>query len=479
MTNDGCDTSAVVPFWLPGILAFFSATVRGVSGFGDGITFQAFFQLSLELGLVHGYSPSAACWMMRKAVLYSTIMQTMTMPLQVYYARTHLRLIMWYTIPMILLGSSNVVVGAWILLNGGTGALKVWIGAFFFLFSSFFLGSKSWRFLSSREQNLPTAPEASAQGVEGGVDEEKVALKGGGREGLGAGVHVDSSSIDDTASLVDSPRSKSISSGGSGRNKSPESHCGGSEQGGEEEGEGLERNDGGSSDEGEGARGFFDEDLDPWVPPLPSSSELYEGRGLDSEGGGAGGGNRTTDKPPQPWLPVISPAFSPTTMLLMLLPAAAAAGLLGGMTGAGGPPLMVVYSLLQLDKDVLRGFGVVPSVDMLVRLAMYTGSEESVFDPSGDAWHYSGILLGAVAGIVLGTSFRKRVSSEGVVVVILALVFCASALMLDVGQERITTLVYAFECALWGGFFGLCLLYPPAFTATRNALRCRAESSQK
>jgi len=165
-------------------------------------------------------------------------------------------------------------------------------------------------------------------------------------------------------------------------------------------------------------------------------------------------------------------------MLLLLLPAAACAGLLGGLTGAGGPPLMVVYSLLQLEKDLLRGFGVVPSVDMLVRLGMYTASEEAVFDAANEGWLYIGILLGAMGGISLGTWFRKWVSSEGVVVVILFLVYCASALMLGVGQGGAFTTYFFLQTFLTAGAFTTCYLYPHAFILFRGLCCCRWSSRQ-
>jgi hypothetical protein len=101
-------------------------------------------------------------------------------------------------------------------------------------------------------------------------------------------------------------------------------------------------------------------------------------------------------------------------MLLLLVPAAMCGGVLGGLMGAGGPPLMAAYSVLDLHKDVLRGFGVVPSCFMLVRLALYTSNEGAVAQAS-EAALYALIMAGGLAGVSAGARLRPWVDGERVV----------------------------------------------------------------
>jgi hypothetical protein len=142
-----------------------------------------------------------------------------------------------------------------------------------------------------------------------------------------------------------------------------------------------------------------------------------------------------------PYLPPLSPALSPLPMLLLLVPAAMCGGVLGGLMGAGGPPLMAAYSILDLDKDVLRGFGVVPSCFMLVRLALYTSNEGAVAQAS-EAALYALIMAGGLAGVSAGARLRPWVDGERVVLLILGLVWLASGLLLGLFVEAGVTAGY-------------------------------------
>ena len=136
---------------------------------------------------------------------------------------------------------------------------------------------------------------------------------------------------------------------------------------------------------------------------------------------------------------------------------------------------MLAYSLLELDKEVLRGFAVVPSVSMLVRLALYTGSDGSVFEPVEEMWMYLGILVGAISGTFAGTRLRVHVNTEGVIAVILSLVFLASALMLGVGFQVGTTALYGTLLVLGVGGFCTLHFHPPLFAAIHRGVRAWLE----
>jgi uncharacterized membrane protein YfcA len=132
-----------------------------------------------------------------------------------------------------------------------------------------------------------------------------------------------------------------------------------------------------------------------------------------------------------PYLPPLSPTLSPLPMLLLLIPAAMCGGLLGGLMGAGGPPLMAAYSILSLDKELLRGFGIVPSAFMLIRLSLYTGGDAAVFSVAQEGGVYAAILVCSVAGVGLGSWLRQWVDGERVVLILLLLVYLAGGLLLE------------------------------------------------
>ena len=399
-----------VPLLLPPALAFLASGIRGVSGFGDGIAFQSLWLLSAALGLVPDLHSPAACYAMRKAVLYSTVMQVVTMPAQAWQARAHLRAIAGYTVPMVLAGCGLVAVGAEVLLHSESTTLRPLIGALFLVFSVTQLALKA-RAQVVRLHAQPAAPAAAAAAEEG---------EAGGEE--------------ESAQLVACAAAPAVATG---------AICPG----------------------GSGSGGA----LPPaptaaWVPPLPSPVEveamLAAARALPGGGTGSGGGGGGAPPAPPalapavpsawcalppalaPYLPPLSPALSPLPMLLLLLPAAMCGGALGGLMGAGGPPLMAAYSLLALDKDVLRGFGIVPSCFMLVRLALYTGGGGAVAAGS-EAPLYALIMAAGLAGVAGGSRLRQWVDGEAVVLIILALVFAASGLLLGLFVQRAVTAGYA------------------------------------
>ena len=156
-----------VPLLAPAALAFAAATVRGASGFGDGITFQALWQLCAALGMLPGAHSPSACWALRKAVLYSTIMQTITMPMQAWQARAHLRRIAGFTLPMIACGSGLVALGAHLLLHSENALLRPLIGTLFLLFSVAQLALKARARLRALHAPHPPPPVGAAEEEEG------------------------------------------------------------------------------------------------------------------------------------------------------------------------------------------------------------------------------------------------------------------------------------------------------------------------
>ena len=107
---------------------------------------------------------------------------------------------------------------------------------------------------------------------------------------------------------------------------------------------------------------------------------------------------------------------------------------------------MAAYAFLRIDKELLRGFGMVPSAFMLVRLAMYTGASGSVFEPGREALLYCAIVLSSLGGMAAGSWARRWLPSAAVHSAILWLVVLASALMLRALERPAVAAAYALLC---------------------------------
>jgi hypothetical protein len=160
-------------------------------------------------------------------------------------------------------------------------------------------------------------------------------------------------------------------------------------------------------------------------------------------------------------------------MLLLLLPASVASGLLAGLMGAGGPPLMAAYALLEVEKDALLGFGVVPSAYMVLRLGMYMNADGSVHD-DGEWGLYAGIVGAGLAGMAAGNGARRFVASGTVLTMVVGLVFVSSALMLDAATTPPLLALYvaltAGAAAAWVGLRGRPALFSKLCCAPQRQL---------
>ena len=149
-------------------------------------------------------------------------------------------------------------------------------------------------------------------------------------------------------------------------------------------------------------------------------------------------------------------------MLLLLLPASVGSGLLAGLMGAGGPPLMAAYAVLEVEKDALLGFGVVPSAFMVLRLAMYLNADGSVHD-DGEWGLYGAIVVAGIAGMAAGNAARRHVASGTVLTLVVGLVFVSSALMLDAPATPLLAALYAALVAAAAAAWALLRRRPALF----------------
>jgi hypothetical protein len=399
-----------IPVWVPPLVALFASTTRGLTGFGDGIAFQSLWAACTAVGLLG----PADCHSLRKSVLFATVMQALTLPLQIYHARQTLPTIAAYVAVMVVGGSLTTYGGAWVLLNtSDVHVLKNGAGTFFLLFSLFQGSNNFYALLRARAAKPGAATPAPASATAPAPAPPRAV----------AVVAVAQPTATVAAESTEAAESsgEAVGEGGDASAVHDEVQVQLSDFAVDGKADGVEAWEKEENGEEE------DEDGEVMLLPPPSSCA-----------------SRLAAAFPQ-----LSPTVAPTRMLVYLTIAAAAGGFLGGVFGAGGPPLMAVYSVLSLDKDVLRGFGIVPSCFMAVRLLMYTTGEGAVFDVGGEGWVYVAIAAAAFTGSTVGNHLRDRFDVAAMVRMILMLVYTSAWLMLGLFLDAGVTVTAALMTAAW------------------------------
>lgn len=601
VNDDAVCADAVIPMLVPPVIAFFAASIRGLTGMGDGIVYQALWGVATLAGLL----PPPQCTF-REAVLYSSVSQSLTMPLQAWHIRAHLRAIAGYTLLMTALGSVAVVFGAWMLLHGDPAEVRVFAGWLFCCFSVAMLGGMGCtrvRVLAKRaERSAGVSAPAVGTAVEAGVDAAPAQVSGsdgscgsgpgegrctpavaavappappaaaavagsppavpstplsakpgpaGGRAAPLTALRIRLQPRDDAGGSVAGTPSSSgasgnggegvpcvVKGGGSGEavraaapvaasaaldaavalsavaaaSASPAATAaaaivvtaaaletvaavGGAGHGGAgvplaaalASGDASASASGGaSSSSSSSKRGYAgcddaDGDADDGGGDA-ATAPSHAAASSEGEERAEGGTSRWSCCALSPsWFPLLSKRYTRCTTLALLLPCSVAGGFLGGMIGAGGPPLMAAYAVLGLQGDVLRSFGIVPSLFLVVRLSMYVFDDTSVFDLSDptEATTYGLILAGAFGGTVVGNWGRRYVKGEGITILILALVFVASGLFLGVFEDDSIAALYAAIAFGGAGAYAIAALNPTSSVACANAVsgalgRCAA-----
>jgi hypothetical protein len=141
------------------------------------------------------------------------------------------------------------------------------------------------------------------------------------------------------------------------------------------------------------------------------------------------------------------------------------------MLGAGGPPLMLTYSFLALDKDILRGLGVVPSVFMILRLVLYVSQPNGVWDEGSEWLLYCAIGVAAAAGSVLGGRLRAFLDAPAMLQIILALVWLSGWSMLGAFSHALPAGLFSASTLLWVALFAAAARWPLEFDAVRQRLK--------
>lgn len=318
------DETSAIPSWAPVAIAFFASMMRGLTSFGDGVTYQALFSLLSAVGFI----PPITAFELRKSVLYSSLMQSLTMPVILWQSRSVLPTIVGYLVPMITIAGGFVVVGAYWLLNGDVTGLKLGAGFFFLLYSVVQLTRDMLTVLAARAKaaTAPAAQPAAAAGAADPAGDSAAVAAPAGASSVSAATVVDDRAglvVDDAAHGVDvAPLSAVV-----------------------------------DAKEPTGVSAVHDVDAVPMEPQSPTAAAGAEGAAARDAAVDA-----DVKKPEKPtgvgsptcggWMKPLSPAYPPKTMMGILAVASVGAGVLSGSFGTGGPPYMIAYSLLRLEKDM-------------------------------------------------------------------------------------------------------------------------------
>jgi hypothetical protein len=376
----------------------------------------------------------------RKGVLYSTVMQLVTLPIQAWATRAHLGTIRGYLLVMCGLGSSTVYVGAWLLLQDFAMQLRVFAGAFFCLVAGAQLSLSARDWLDARAKAAAATSGGGAGGGGGGAA-DWAAVAAPAPDGSAAGGAA--SPADGNANAASPVKELAAASLFAGSD---------------------------SAESGDGSRLVVAPTAAPGAlaaaaaaaaaaappPPPRGAAALF----FASERGLA-------------WFPPVSPVLSPLPLLSVLAFASLCAGVLNGMLGAGGPPLMLAYSFLELDKDVLRGFGVVPSIFMVLRMILYVAVPNGVFDTQ-EVLVYLLIGVASAGGSAAGGRLRASCSATALLRAILGLVWLSGWSMLGAFSDALPAGLAGASTILWLLLFAAAARWPAEFRAARLRVCSRA-----
>jgi hypothetical protein len=434
-----------IPLWAPIICALIASAVRGMTGFADGLVFQSLWAFLTASAFV-----PTSCGALRKAVLYSTIMQAVTLPIQVWATRNHLRAIFAYIASMSITGSTTVFVGAALLYSDAALKLRIFAGVFFCFVSAVQLtaGAISWLDkLSEQAENEDNSPKVVVPII--AISNEQ---------------DID---ITKEVSLKESKITDNVSLELKNNNEDASYHL---EQGKKETK--ADNKELVKTEEKNVSSPIFDKQ--PESLPIQCENDIIIIQSHITNP------IEAWFKSPQGLLyfPIISPVLSPAPLLAVLCSAALCAGVLNGMIGAGGPPMMLVYSFINLDKEVLRGFGIVPSVFMVLRFIAYVAYPGAVFDIKGEWALYLFVGIASGAGSQFGNYFRKYATGPSLMRAILSLVWLSGGSMLEALGKSAPAAIFFSLTSLWLFVLAFAAAVPLSYSRVMNRFRRKQVSTK-
>lgn len=101
------------------------------------------------------------------------------------------------------------------------------------------------------------------------------------------------------------------------------------------------------------------------------------------------------------------------------------AGVMGSLTGMGGPPVMLLYELLKVPKEIVRGTNAMLNV-LQFRILVYAGM--GMFKWS-DAGLYGATSAGSLVGLAIGNALAARIDQQAFSRMMVALMLVCCVLM--------------------------------------------------
>lgn len=391
-----------IPFIGPPILSFLASSVRGLTGFGDGIAFQALWSVAAALSIMPSLDRADT---LRHVVLFSTIMQSISMPIQVWQSRKALRGIAGYSAIMAVVGMLAVIAGAHVLLSGEPKSLRISVGVLLYIFSVVSLADKARSALNTKygiaaatasepKQKEDPAEEAEDRGLLPSTSEKQETSTI-----LAPAAVVTAESVWVPAGVILAAQ------------KFDEAH-----------------------------------------PKVSTAIESIE-----------------NDLPPSlfpPLSPVVTPKYM---LILLVVGSVFSGFLGGLFGAGGPPLMLVYAQLKLDKDDlrgfcvapsmfmIARLIMYIASPGSVFDLGNMNSDGADGASSSGDLLLYAAIMLGSICGISLGSAGRKFVDAEILLVLILLIVFVAAALMLHAEASAgiaalfvVTALIgCSIFCALW------------------------------
>lgn len=145
----------------------------------------------------------------------------------------------------------------------------------------------------------------------------------------------------------------------------------------------------------------------------------------------------------------ISPKYGVKATLAIVAVTGLAAGLLGGLLAVAGPPLMICFSVLELDKDVIRAIKISYTLfEAPSRIGMFT-SPASTFSIPVYGNQYLVTILFSLLGNVVGTWLRRFCDTARIVQILLCLVLLSSSILLGALDSPAVAAAFTIVVLLW------------------------------
>lgn len=395
------------------LLALFSSTAAGLTGFGDAVLYHVLYAVLEALLLV----PADG---LRAAVALIAVVALTQLPLLLRFAGgASLRRMLPYALALNLTAIPFSALGAWLLFRADLATLKTFVGLFFLAFASARLTGAALEAVRERRRTAAAAATMASAAAPVTTTAEAAAATAG------------------AAAAQPAPAAPAAAA------CEPQSGASG---------------DGGPTSATAAAEDVAgDGDLNVVAPRLPL----------------AGAALAWLDANVAPISRLSPTPVSVRASLLALLAAGSLSGFLSGLMGVGGPPLMVAFTLLVVDKDDIRAISALFALlELPARISVLAsqgggGSGENS-GADGGSGGFSAVnaplaactVAGAMLGFCSGTYARRFLDSASVLRVLLGIVLLASGILLGALENGAVAASFCAGVAAWAAALAALALRP-------------------